>query len=70
MTATDIRAKSGQDLQVELDSLIQNQSELIARSTTSELKTVHKFGQIKKRIAQIKTILRERQLKGNEERHG
>jgi len=55
----DLRAKSSEDLNALLLELLQERFRMrMKRSVAGEIKP-HRFGQIKKLIAQIKTLLNE-----------
>ena len=67
MKTSDLRQKSDKDLRQELVKQQDQLAELAVKQRTAEHKKVHEFAVSKNLIAQIKTVLRERQLMNGEE---
>ena len=57
-----LRAKSAQQLKEELAALRREQFSLRMQSGMGQLGKPHLFGQVRQKIAQIKTVAREREL--------
>lgn len=66
MKANDIRDKSQDELQKELGELKSELFKLRFQHATNQLENPMKLKDVKKSIARIKTIIRERELKGIE----
>lgn len=66
MKAKDIREKSQVELQKELGELKSELFKLRFQHATNQLENPMKLKDVKKSIARIKTIMRERELKGIE----
>jgi len=66
MKANDIRDKSQAELQKELGELKSELFKLRFQHATNQLENPMKLKDVKKSIARIKTIMRERELKGIE----
>ncbi len=66
MKANDIRDKSQVELQKELGELKSELFKLRFQHATNQLENPMKLKDVKKSIARIKTIMRERELKGIE----
>lgn len=66
MKANDIRDKSQDELQKELGELKSELFKLRFQHATNQLENPMKLKDVKKAIARIKTIIRERELKGIE----
>ena len=64
MKAKDIREKTETELQKELGELKSELFKLRFQHATNQLENPMKLKGVKKSIARIKTILRERELKG------
>lgn len=64
MKASEIREKTQSELQKELDELKSELFKLRFQLATNQLDNPMKLKVVKKSIAQVKTILRERELKG------
>ncbi len=62
MKQMDVRQKSAPDLQVMLATKRQELTDLRLAYATQKSKQHHKLGQTRKQIAQLLTLLRERQL--------
>lgn len=59
-SATDYRAKSDTDLTRELNELRREQFNLRMQRATGQLANPARFGQVKKDIARIKTVMNEK----------
>ncbi|MFZ5987317.1 MAG: 50S ribosomal protein L29 [Bacillota bacterium] len=66
MKANEIREKSQTELQKELGELKSELFKLRFQHATNQLENPMKLKDVKKSIARIKTILKERELKGIE----
>ncbi|NLL06616.1 MAG: 50S ribosomal protein L29 [Clostridiaceae bacterium] len=66
MKANEIRDKSQAELQKELGELKSELFKLRFQHATNQLENPMKLKDVKKSIARIKTIMRERELKGIE----
>jgi len=64
MKAKELREKSDVELQKELGELKSELFKLRFQHATNQLENPMKLKDVKKSIARIKTILRERELKG------
>lgn len=62
MKATEIRNLSDQDLAQKLNDLKQELFNLRFQNATGQLENVHAIGEVKKDIARVKTVQRERVL--------
>ena len=62
MEIEDIRAMTDQELDEELDSTHRAVMNLRFRVATMQLANVHEIKRSKKRIARIRTVMREREL--------
>ncbi|MBI2940926.1 MAG: 50S ribosomal protein L29 [Chloroflexi bacterium] len=62
MKATELRALSDQELQTKLDEAYQELFNLRFQQATRQLTNTSRIAQVRKDIARIKTLLRERQL--------
>ena len=65
MKASELRDKSVEDLQTDLQELYKNQFNYRMQKGTGQLAQVHLLGDTKKDIARIKTILTEKQKSGS-----
>lgn len=65
MEIDDIRAMNIKELQDELESSQRESMNLRFQLATMQLANVNQINKNKKRIARIKTIIRERELAGN-----
>ncbi|MBT3529497.1 MAG: 50S ribosomal protein L29 [Gammaproteobacteria bacterium] len=65
MKASELREKSVEDLQTDLQELYKNQFNYRMQKGTGQLAQVHLLGDTKKDIARIKTILTEKQKSGS-----
>lgn len=61
MKATELRQKSVEDLQKELNELLRQQFTLRMAKATGQLAKSHQVGLVRKDIARIKTVLTEKQ---------
>ncbi|MEK9500689.1 50S ribosomal protein L29 [Gaopeijia maritima] len=66
MKADDIRDWENSEIEARLGELKEEQFRLRFRSATMELENPRIIRQIKRDIARLKTILRERELAGND----
>ena len=62
MAVTDLRGMSADDLSTELYDTKRELMNLRFRAATMQLSNVNEIKRVKKRIAQILTVMRERQL--------
>ena len=60
MKASELRTKSGADLEQELISLTQAQFSLRMQVATQQLSNSSQLGKVRRDIARVKTILREK----------
>lgn len=60
MKAQDLREKSVDELQQQLLSLLSDQFKYRMQKATGQLPQTHLIGQVRKDIARVKTVLRER----------
>lgn len=67
MKASEIREKTGQELSVELQELKSELFKLRFQHATNQLDNPMKLKEVKKSIARVKTIIRERELDGQKE---
>ncbi len=61
MKASELREKSVEELQSQLQELYKDQFNYRMQNTTGQLGQVHLVGAVKKDIARIKTIITEKQ---------
>ena len=61
MKASELRDKSVDELQTQLQELYKNQFNYRMQNTTGQLGQVHLIGEVKRDIARIKTIITEKQ---------
>jgi large subunit ribosomal protein L29 len=66
MKASDLRTKSVLELQQQLVELLKEQFKLRMQKNTEEMAKTHMFKKIRRNIARIKTILKEKEGKHNE----
>ncbi len=59
MNATDLRAKSADELNEELVALRREQFNLRMQQATGELAQNHQFSRVRKDIARVKTVINE-----------
>ncbi|MCE2458290.1 MAG: 50S ribosomal protein L29 [Dehalococcoidia bacterium] len=62
MAIDDVRAMSAEDLATELYETRRELMNLRFRAATMQLANVNEIGKAKKRVAQILTVMREREL--------
>ena len=62
MTATELRQKSVEDLEKELLELMKSQFNYRMQQSTGQLGQTHLLSQVKKEIARVKTVLREKKV--------
>lgn len=67
MKASEIRGKTQEELQGELSGLKSELFKLRFQLATNQLENPMRLREVKKNIARVKTILRERELKGSNE---
>ncbi len=65
MKASELREKSVEELQTDLQELYKNQFNYRMQKGTGQLAQVHLIGDTKKDIARIKTIITEKQKSGS-----
>ena len=61
MKASELKEKSAEELQEEIDGLAKDQFNYRMQKSTGQLGQTHLLGQIKRNIARIKTVLNEKQ---------
>jgi large subunit ribosomal protein L29 len=61
MKASELRGKTDLDLQDELHALLREQFNLRVQTAVGQFKRVHQFQEVRRNIARVKTVLRERQ---------
>lgn len=66
MKASEIREKTQVELQKELSELKSELFKLRFQLATNQLENPMKLKQVKRSIARVKTIMRERELKGTD----
>lgn len=64
MKASELRTKTDGELESQLDDAYQELFNLRFQRTTGQLANTARMGQVRKDIARIKTVLRERELAG------
>lgn len=64
MKASELRAKTSDELTTELTALQKEQFNLRIQKSTGEAPRPHNFRQVRRKIAQIKTILNEKAREG------
>jgi len=60
MKASELREKSVDDLQKELNGLLREQFNLRMQKGTGQLSLTHRVSQVRREIARVKTILSEK----------
>ena len=63
MKANELRAKSGDDLQKELNELLKAQFGLRMQHATQQLTNTSQIGKVRRDIARARTIIREKAAK-------
>lgn len=66
MKAQELRTFSAEELQGQLNDCYKELLNLRFRVATKQLVNYHEIGNVKKRIARIKTVIRERELNSEE----
>ncbi len=64
MKATDLRAKSEDQLKEELQKLKKEQFNLRFQTATGQVEKTHRMGEVRRDIARIHTLLREKTQAG------
>jgi large subunit ribosomal protein L29 len=64
MTSEQLRAKTPEQLKKELEQLLREYFNMRVQRATQQLTRTHLFSQVKKNIARVKTIIREKELEG------
>lgn len=64
MKASELRDKTQEELQKELNELKSELFKLRFQLVTNQLENPMKLKDVKKSIAQVKTVIREREIKG------
>ncbi|WP_346895024.1 50S ribosomal protein L29 [uncultured Roseibium sp.] len=62
MKATDVRAKTLDELRTELEGLKKEQFNLRFQKATGQLENTGRVRQVRRQIAQIQTIMREKRV--------
>jgi len=65
MKASDLREKSVEELQVQLQDLYKDQFNYRMQNGTGQLGQVHLIGAVRKDIARVRTIITEKQKSGS-----
>lgn len=65
MNATELREKSVEELQAHLQELCKDRFNLRMQKSTGQLGQVHLFGNNRKEIARVKTLITEKQRSGS-----
>ena len=63
MKASELRGKNGEDLQKELEALLRAQFGLRMQVATQQLANTSQLKKVKRDIARVKTIIREKAAK-------
>ena len=63
MKASEIRGKSGEELQKELEGLLKAQFGLRMQVATQQLSNTSQLKKVKRDIARVRTIMREKAVK-------
>lgn len=67
MKAKELRDRTGEELAQSLDEASQELFNLRFQVTTGQVTDVHRAREVRRNIARIKTVLRERELAAREE---
>lgn len=67
-TASELRDLPGSELEQRLDEVKEEMFNLRFQNATGQLDNYKRLGQLKRDVARIKTILRQRELEGEEQR--
>jgi large subunit ribosomal protein L29 len=70
MNAKELRGRTRAELAQSLDEASQELFNLRFQQTTGQVKNLHRAREVRRDIARIKTVLRERELAAREEGHG
>lgn len=62
MKINEIRSLTSEELRKELDGAYQELLNLRFRRATRQLVNLHEIGNVRKKVARMKTVLREREL--------
>ncbi len=65
MKATDVRAKTQDELKTELEALKKEQFNLRFQKATGQLENTARVRQVRRDIARIQTIMREKRVASN-----
>jgi large subunit ribosomal protein L29 len=65
-TGTELRELSGDDLRQRLDEVKEELFNLRFQNATGQLDNYKRLGELRKDVARIRTILRQRELEGEE----
>jgi large subunit ribosomal protein L29 len=63
MTASELRAKTGDELKKELEGLLKAQFGLRMQSATQQLSNTSQLGKVRRDIARVRTVMREKAAK-------
>jgi large subunit ribosomal protein L29 len=63
MTADELRAKNGEELQKELEGLLRAQFGLRMQLATQQLSNTSQLKKVKRDIARVRTVIREKAAK-------
>ena len=63
MKATELRGKSGEELQKELEGLLRAQFGLRMQLATQQLSNVSQLKKVKRDIARVRTVMRQKAAK-------
>ncbi len=66
MNAAELREKTVEELQAEIDSLVKDQFDYRMQKSTGQLGQTHLLKQVAKDIARVKTVLNEKQREAEE----
>lgn len=66
MKASELRDKTDSELELELDDAFQELFNLRFQKTTGQLTNTARFNEVRRNIARIKTVMRERELAAEE----
>ena len=61
MKATELKEKSVEELKQEQLNLLEQQFKLRMKKASGQLSRTHELGQVRRDIARVKTVLREKQ---------
>ena len=61
MKATELKDKSVEELKQEQLNLLEQQFKLRMKKASGQLSRTHELGQVRREIARVKTVLREKQ---------